>query len=437
MAMRAFHLPDLGEGMAEAEIIRWKVAEGERVEEDQPLVELETDKAVMEIPSPYRGILKKHGAKEGERLPVGAVLAYIEEEEAKEPSAPPQASPPPASALPDTLKTSESEALPEEDAGAIVGKITGKLLVVEEEGGPSKEGKKAILASPAVRRRARELGLPLEEIQGTGPQGRITQKDLEAALERKEPRPAPTPTPAPAPQPAPTLEGRRIPLRGLRRTIAQRLSLAHQRVPQVTHVDEVDVTELVQLRKSLKEKVEPRLTYLPFVARAAVKALQKYPFFNASLDEAAEEIVLHPHVHLGIAVDTEEGLLVAVLREAERLNVVELAREIPPLVEAARKRALPPEKLRGSTFTITSVGSVGGLFATPIVNYPEVAILGVHKIVPRPQVREGKVVIRDTLYLTLSFDHRVIDGVAAVRFTKEIASYLEEPAALLWEDLSR
>ncbi|MDI3269454.1 MAG: E3 binding domain-containing protein, partial [Bacillota bacterium] len=233
MAMKAFHLPDLGEGMAEAEIVRWRVAEGQPVEEDELLVELETDKAVVEIPSPYRGILKKHGAKEGERLPVGAVLAYFEE--AKAPASSPEPSPRPETPDKTGEEASETE---EEDAGAIVGKLAGDLLVVEEEA-PPRDGRKTILASPAVRRQAREMGLSLETIQGTGPKGRITQKDLEAALPTRSPRPAPSPIPLPPP--LPISGGERIPLRGLRRTIAQRLSLAHQRVPQVTHVDEVDV----------------------------------------------------------------------------------------------------------------------------------------------------------------------------------------------------
>lgn len=401
-----FRLPDLGEGMAEAEVVRWLVAEGGRVAEDEPLVEVETDKALVQIPSPAAGVVVRHGAREGERVPVGGVLAVI-------------------------------EAAPSADAGAIVGDLSEPgTLAVEDDGGaaqPPAGGRR--LASPATRRLARDLGVDLDEVRGTGPDGRVTPDDVRQAARAAATAAAAVPAGAhaAAPSPAPAAPGERIPLRGLRRRIAERMAQAHRAVPQVTVVEEADVTELVRLRAQLNDQLSPeRVGYLPFFAAAALRALALHPILNASLDGDREEIVLHPHVNLGVAVDTPEGLMVAVLPEAEAFGVRELARALPPLVEAARRRELPPERLRGSTFTITSAGSVGGLFATPIVNAPEVAILGVHRIFEKLALREGQVEPRHAVYLSLSFDHRALDGAEASRYLVDLARLLARPLQLLW-----
>ncbi|MBE3591325.1 MAG: 2-oxo acid dehydrogenase subunit E2, partial [Firmicutes bacterium] len=322
-------------------------------------------------------------------------------------------------------------------------------------------------ASPATRRLARELGVDLAAVRGSGPGGRVTAADVRAAAAAGVRRAsgeagaeargvgagvgagagaaagvAAAAAGAGAALPPPF--GQRLPLRGLRRRIAEHMTAVHRMVPQVTHVEEIDVTELVRLRASLNEAfaqargrgaaagLPERLSYLPFFAAAAVEALRRHPVLNASLDEERQEIVIHPHIHLGIAVDTPDGLLVPVVRHAERMTVAGFAARLPALAARARARTLPPEDLRGSTFTITSAGSIGGIFATPLVNHPEVAILGVHRIVPRPAVVEGRVEVRDMVYVSLSFDHRVLDGAEAARFTNDLAEILSRPAALLW-----
>ncbi|MBX5475592.1 MAG: 2-oxo acid dehydrogenase subunit E2 [Clostridia bacterium] len=447
-----FRLPDLGEGMAEAEIVRWLVKEGERVGEDEPLVEVETDKALVQIPSPAAGRLARQGAPEGARLAVGEVLAVIETEagetDAGERAARAAGTPAAAGAERQAAAEAPAPAPDSPDAGAIVGNLDRPgTLLVEDVPASSPSPRRRAPASPATRRLARELGVDLARLHGTGPGGRVTAEDVRTAAAAARAGAAAARPAAAAAAPMPPLPpafGQRLPLRGLRRRIAEHMSRAHRLVPQVTHVEEIDVTELVRLRKSLNEwlalererggahGLPERLSYLPFVAAAAVQALRRHPTLNASLDEEREEIVVHPHIHLGIAVDTPDGLLVPVLRHAERMTVADFAARLPALAAGARARTLAPEELRGSTFTITSAGSIGGLFATPIVNHPEVAILGVHRIVARPAVVDGKIEVRDMMYVSLSFDHRVLDGAEAARFTNDLADILSRPAALLW-----
>ena len=383
--MAEFRLPDLGEGVTEAEIDRWLVKEGEEIAEDEPLVEVMTEKATVEIPSPYGGPVARIHVQAGEVVPVGTVLVTIGD--AAEPAA------------------------EEPDKVAIVETVAAEL---EPPG---------VKATPPVRRLARSLGVDLTKVAGSGPQGRILREDVEAA--------AAPPARAAASTDDHATGERRQPLRGIRRAVAEKMSEAHRSIPAVTHVEECDVTELDATRKAANEQnARVRLTYLPFIVKAVVRGLREHAALNASLDEEAGEIVLHDRYHIGIAVDTENGLTVPVVRNADRKSIPELAREIDDLASRARSGALAPEELRGGTFTITSPGPYGGLMATPIILHPQTGILGVHRAVDRPVVRDGQVVVRKMMNLSVSFDHRVLDGMTAARFALRVASLLEHPALL-------
>lgn len=392
--MADFRLPDLGEGLTGAEVSKWLVAEGEVVSEGDPLLEVVTDKATAEIPSPFSGVVERIHVREGETVAVGTVLVSIAE--AAEPAGPTPA--PPRGRGP-------SPAPPAEAGGAV-------------------------RAMPQVRKLARELGVDLSEVRGTGPGGRVLREDVEAAAAARRGAEE-----APAGGAAAPAEARREALRGVRKAIAERMAESHRRVPAVTHVDECDVTELEATRRLANERWPegPRLTYLPFVVKAVAAALRRHPALNASLDEEAGEIVYHTVHHIGIAVDTPRGLLVPVLRDAGARDLRGLAAEIERLAEAARAGTIGAEELRGATFTVTSPGPYAGIMATPIVPLPQVAILGVHRAAERPVVREGQVVVRRTMNLSVTFDHRVVDGMTAARFLSEVIASLEHPALLFLE----
>lgn len=378
--MPDFKLPDLGEGVAEAEIDRWHVEEGDTVAEDQALVDVITDKASAEIPSPYAGVVSKIHFGTGDIAPVGAVLVSID----AGPGEHAAGAPPDASA-----------------------EIPGP-------GGDSPEDFEGIKATPSVRRLARSLGVKLPGLAGSGPGGRVLRADVEAQVS--------------PPSPAATRAGeRREPLRGVRRAVATRMSEAHRMVPPVTHVEECDVTELEATRKRLNERASgsSKLSFLPFIVQAVVAALIEFPALNASLDEDASEIVFHDRYDIGIAVDTPDGLVVPVIRSAGLKSVPELATEIERLASGARAGDLQLDELQGSTFTVTSPGAFGGLMATPIVFYPQAAILGVHKATLRPVVRDGQIVVRKMMNLSITFDHRVLDGMTAAKFLLKVIEMLE------------
>lgn len=390
--MREFKFPDVGEGIAEGEIVRWLVKEGDWIKEDQELVEVETDKAVLTLNSPYTGKIEKLYGNEGEIIKVGAVLTTVQDIE--------DVAPGPASE--------------KKDSGTVVGSL-----------GEEKEVVRPVLATPAVRALAKEMNLDLTRVKGTGPGGRITKEDVERLLEKIR-----------APMGAADTYGpiEKIPLRGLRRTIAKRMAEASKRVAEVTIWEDADITTLEQLRAKERKRAEAqgvKLTYLPFLIKASLAALKAHPYLNASLDEAAEEIVLKRYYNIGIAVDTSDGLIVFVVKEADQKNILDLAREGAALAEKARHRKIDLPELRGSTFTITNYGVVGASYGTPIINYPEVAILGLGKIEDRPVVREGQIVIRKIMPLSLAFDHRVIDGVEAGRFLGVVIQHLQDPELLL------
>ena len=356
-----FKLPDLGEGLTEAEIARWLVSEGQAVDEDQPLVEVQTDKTTVEIPSPRAGTVLKILVEEGEIAPVGAVLVVIGE------------------AGEQLLRAVEGN---ERDAGPAAEPI---VAIVPPE--PAD----AVRATPAVRALAKELAVELVGLQGTGPAGRIQESDVRAA--------------------AVTSDERRMPIRGIRRAIVEQVSRAHHEIPAVTFVEECDFTDVDVAR------------LVPLAIHASAGALRQRPELNARLD--GEQIVFHERVDVGVAVQTDEGLVVPVVRGCERLSVDEIATEVQRLAEAARTGTLAAEELRGSTFTVTSAGKLGGLLVTPLVNHPEVAILGLHRIAERPVVRDSEIVVRRMGNVSVTFDHRVVDGVVAAAFCLDVIDRLQ------------
>jgi pyruvate dehydrogenase E2 component (dihydrolipoamide acetyltransferase) len=431
-SFREFRLPDLGEGLTEAEVVRVLVAEGDEIEEDQAVVLVETEKAQVELPSPFGGRIARVHVADGQRIKVGAVLLTFGDGDAgggaraAAPGATARAAPPRVPAV--TPVPAAATGLP-----------------------PA--------ATPATRRLARELGVELAAVRGSGPGGRITDEDVRRAAGRAMPassQAAPAaaapsagePTPGPAgpvtrvaePPPLPRFEQwgpvEREPLRGVRRRSAERLALSWAVIPHVTQHDEADITALEALRRRHQARVAGwggDLTLTVLLVKAAALALQAHPRLNASFDHAGGELVKKRYYHIGVAVDTEHGLLVPVLRDADRKRLRELALELPGLAARAREGKATLDDLRGGTFTISNTGALGGTGATPIINYPEVAILGVARARERPVVRDGQVVPRLILPLSLAFDHRVIDGMEAARFSADLVRLLEDPERLLLE----
>jgi len=438
--MYEFKLPDVGEGIHEAEVLRWLVKEGETVAQDQPILEVQTDKAVVEIPSPVAGTVSEIRTEPGTIAHVGDTLILI----AAADKLPPPAMP----------ASSEERAVPvSQSSNSQPATSAVKMPGIAGHG-------QRVLAAPAVRKLALELGVDLAKVSGSGPAGRILPEDVRRFLERETTAPPAPPsaakqtaavlpppvakTAAAAPAEAPARDRRRPgqeitdeePLVGLRRRIAERMEVAW-RIPTVTSFDEVDVANLVALRQHLKAEAErrgARLTYLPFVIKATVRALKEFPYLNASLDMDRQRIRLHRFYHIGVATAAPDGLLVPVVRHADQLSAIQIAGELSRLTEAARERKLPLEELSGSTFTMTNFGSFGGSQGTPIINPPEVAILGVGRIEEKPVVREGQVEIRPILPLALSYDHRLLDGVVAGAFIERLKQLLADPN-LLFLDL--
>jgi pyruvate dehydrogenase E2 component (dihydrolipoamide acetyltransferase) len=394
--------------MVEAEIVRWFVQEGDSIQEDQPMVELMTDKANVVIPSPRKGVVLKRFGREGEVVKVGSVLVVIGE----------------PGEVPVAAETGVEAAVPASATQEVSAPTPGVGPVVP----PGR-----VLATPATRRLARELGVDLRQVPPTGPHGRVTKEDVLRFAEAQRAPAAPAPPPPVEAPVVPVGPEERIPLRGLRRVIARRMVQSKRTAPHFTYVEEVDMTELVRWREQMKPIAEAqgvRLTYLPFIIKAVVIGLKRFPVINASLDEEKEEIVLKKYYHIGIAVQTDQGLTVPVIHDADKRSLLDLAREVERLSKAAREGRLALHEVRGSTFTITSLGKLGGLLATPIINYPEVAILGVHKIEPRPVVRNGEIVVRSMMNVSLSFDHRVVDGAVGAEFTQVVREHLENPHLL-------
>lgn len=450
-----FILPDLGEGVHEAELLKWRVSEGQTIKELDILAEMETDKAVVEVPSPRAGTIKTLHGKEGDIINTGAPLVTYEGGAA----APAPAKPAPAKAPAPVIDDIPEPAAEREDAGTVV----GSLIAI-----PGTENTGKALATPAVRRLAKELGVNIDAVSGTGIGGRVTEKDVRGAAAGAKAKPAPAapaapvarpaapaaPAPRPAPvaaapaapaprAPAPVFEAGaeslRIPFRGVRRTIANRLRESVNQAVHFTVMDEADVSALDSLRRKLAAASGEKVSFLPFVASAVCRVLGQAQFraLNATVDEkpgdAAYEasIVQHRSVHLGIATDTDNGLMVPVMRDADRLGVLEISRSISALADAARNRTASREQLVGSTFTISNVGSHAGRFATPIINYPEVGILAVGRGREGMVVSKGSFRVGLLLPLSLACDHRVVDGAAAALALAEIIRLLQDPEQLM------
>lgn len=482
-------LPELAESVVEGEILEWLVSEGQEVALDQPLLEIATDKVTVELPSPYAGKLVRQLVKTGETVSVHAPIALIEDGEADEGSGDPgetgaMAAAADEDAPEDNADDGERLSLfkPDAERQAVRNPfaqgidrrrpVDERADQADEEpteppetaaahsdfpGATNRYGR--VLAVPAARILARELEVNIARVLGSGPNGRVRTEDVRAfvsepAAAEPAPESAPGDTPVPEPKPQAAAPGvlpppvayrtpagytereRREPLRGVRKAIARQMSASHLYAARTLAVDEADLSRLVDLRERLKPRADSRgvrLSYLPFVFKALVWALQQYPAVNSSLDEATAEIVHKTYYNLGLAVATEAGLVVPVVRDADTLSILEIGREINRLADKARAGELAPADMYGSSFSVTNIGSIGTLFSFPIINVPDAAILGVHAVKERPVAVDGQVVVRPMMYLSLSFDHRLVDGAEAARFLKEVIRLLEEPGELLLE----
>ena len=480
MSTFEFKLPDIGEGVTEGEIVKWLVSKGEKVAEDQPIVEVMTDKATVTITAPKAGTILEMRGAEGSVVPVHSVLVVFDLSgggggggHAPEAAAP-------------AAKAADKKSGGDGPAATAVGDIKEDLpgmslmlavaqVVSAANGGAAKAGyfNEKPLATPATRKLARDLGVDLRHVPPTGPSGRVTKEDVRqlasqpsggtpqapAAAGVQESLALPPPRPAegsqqaaaapvqqqPARQPvriAPLASAggadleERIPLRGLRKRIFEGMTRSKHTAAHFTFVEECDVTALKELRSRLRPSADAagvKLTFLPFFVKACVAALKKHPTLNSAFDETSQEIVVRRAYHIGIASATEAGLVVPVVRDADRKSILDIARDIARLSEETKAGKVKAEDLGGSTFTITSLGAQGGLFATPILNFPEVAILGIHQMKQKPVVRDGQIVIGDVMLLSLSFDHRIIDGHICAAFAYEIIGYLENPDRLFLE----
>jgi pyruvate dehydrogenase E2 component (dihydrolipoamide acetyltransferase) len=430
--MYEFKLPEIGEGVVEGEIVSWKVKVGQTVAEDQPLVEVMTDKATVEIPSPRAGTVVALNGEEGEVVNVGATIVVLDD-----------GSNGVGAAVDGAAEVgAATERLPPEELPGVAPKAAKDPAPVPQAkpvapvSNPATRGK--VLATPATRRVARELGIELSDVPGTGPSGRVTKSDVVAFSEGRrafggsgEASLGFTHTAVP-PGSGPE---ERIKVVGLRRKISEAMVRSSLTIPHYSYVDEVDFTELVALRKSINADLAARgdgkVSYLPFIMKACWIAFRDFPHVNALYDNTTGEIVVKKYFNCGVATDTPNGLFVSVVRDIPGRTIVELAQDIRDVTARVRDGKGSRADLSDSTFTITSIGNIGGLFATPIINYPEVAILGVNKIFERPVVRDGEIVVRHMTHLSPSFDHRVVDGAVGARFVTRLKGLLESPGLLL------
>jgi len=445
MGTYVFKLPDVGEGTAEAEIVAWHVKIGDMIEEDQNLVDVMTDKATVEMTSPVSGkVISLHG-EPGEMAPVGAPLVELEVEGAGNTKGTPKAEPKPAAKSEDKTHPlspsggeGKGEGVPDQGARPSTPPHPSPLPPAGGRGSTAVQafttraaGEKP-LASPAVRQRAHEIGIELQFVPGTGPAGRISHADLDGFIASGGRNAVLRGGSGPAPR-----EGiQDVKIIGLRRKIAEKMQDSKRRIPHYAYVDEVDMTELESLRAHLnatRKKDQPKLTVLPFFMRALVKVLPDYPQINARFDDDAGIVHRYAPVHIGIATQTANGLIVPVVHHADALDIWQSATEVARVSTAARENKATKDELTGSTITITSLGPLGGLVTTPVINHPEVAIIGPNAILDRPVVRGGQVVVRKMMNLSSSFDHRVVDGYDAAEFIQRVKALLEHPALLFME----
>lgn len=429
-------MPDIGEGIAEVELVAWSVKPGDVVKEDQPLADVMTDKATVEIPSPVAGTVVALGGDVGQLMAVGSELIRLEVEGAGNAKGAPPARPAAAVLSERPAEQAPAEQMPAVAKPAPVAEAPAATVAERRPAAappPQRAPGEKPLASPAVRQRAWELGIELQFVHGSGPAGRISHQDLDVYLaSRGQPMAASGLRAAYAERHGEEA----VPMVGLRRRIAQKMAEAKRRIPHFSYVEEIDVTELEALRAQLNHRYgaqRGKLTLLPLIARAVVMALRDFPRLNARFDDEAGVVTQFGAVHLGIAAQTDAGLMVPVIRHAETRDPWGLGAEISRLAEAARSGSATREELGGSTITISSLGPLGGIASTPVINHPEVAIVGVNRIVERLALRGGTVVARQTMNLSSSFDHRVIDGMDAARFIQAVRATLETPALLFVE----
>lgn len=420
MSEFVFKLPDLGEGTVEAEIVEWHVKAGDVVKEDDVIVDVMTDKANVEVPAPVSGTVVRTVGTPGDVVAVGSELIVFATAgktampaKTAPPAAEPEVAPAPVEAAPEPAPEAPSAAARVRTSG-VASATSGRVLT-----------------SPAIRRRAAEAGIDLAAVAGSGPRGRITRRDFETALQHAE-------QVASRPGAAAEMQAREgsetIRIIGVRRMIANRMATAKRTIPHFSYIEEVDVTALEQLRQSLAQRhPEQPLTYLPFIAMAMLRSIPALPNSNAHFDGDADTLTRYAHVHLGIAAQTPDGLKVPVVRHAQRQDLWGLAREIRRVSSGAKDGTLQPAELSGSTITLTSLGKLGGIASTPVINAPEVAIVGVNKAVERPVVSNGAVVIRRQMNLSASFDHRIVDGYDAAALIAAIKGLIEEPALLFMD----
>lgn len=429
-----FLFPDIGEGIHEGTIIKWLVKPGDNINEGESLVEVETDKVTTEIPSPRTGKILELKGKAGDIIHVGDIFVTIDLEgdadvEVKE-------------------ELVEKQEVVEEETAGVVGEVIASSEMIP----PSTEGqvattvveeKRKILATPVARQMAKDLGVDITKIQGTGPSGRVMKDDIQKAAQVKNVEPKvevvkPQELAKPPTQPTPIVhEGEkveRVPLTRIRKTIADQMAVSRFTIPHTTAMDEIDISKLVHFRKKYKDLLKEEdvnLTYLPFIIKAVIVALKQFPEFNSSLDMEKNEIIYKYFYHIGIATDTERGLMVPVLRDADKMSVVDIAKAIDDLSSRAKENKAQLHELKGSTFSVTNYGSIGGHFGIPIINYPESAILGIGRVVKKPIVKDDEIVIASILPLSLSYDHRSIDGASGARFLNVLKELLSDPDMLL------
>jgi 2-oxoglutarate dehydrogenase complex dihydrolipoamide succinyltransferase (E2) component len=432
-----FKLPDLGEGVAEGEIVKWLVSEGQEIKEDQPMVEVMTDKATVQIPSPANGVVKQILAQEGQTVKVGTNLVILDNSQGKD-----------GGNVPRAQRTTQEQKQEEVKEKGVSQPITERSPSTHQE---IRQETRPVIATPATRKLARDLGVDIETVFGSGPGGRVTEEDVRKAIPKSKqasvqqaiqgPKAVERPVQRPGvlaerPPAEAQANEERVPIHGIRKRISEKMLKSAQTTASVTHIDEIDFTELVSLREAAKPLAEAKkikLTYLPFIMKAVITTLKQFPFFNASIDDQNQEFIIKHYYNIGFATDTPNGLIVPVVKNAERKDVFEIAREIERLSEDARAGKIQLQDIQGGTFTITNIGTLGGVMSTPIINVPEVAILGVHKIQKKPVILKDRLAIRDIAFVALTFDHRIVDGADAARFTTKLKEYLENPALMFMD----
>ncbi|MCB0420830.1 MAG: 2-oxo acid dehydrogenase subunit E2 [Bdellovibrionales bacterium] len=432
MATQEVNLPDIGEGVTEGELIKWLVGVGDTVEEDQPVAEVMTDKATVEVPTPVAGTVAEFKVSEGDIVPIDTCMLVVNVGEktvvAKTKQPVKESSESQSAPASTPVSSSAAESTPQ--------KSTNGAAAVEP---PVAESH--VLATPGTRRLAREANVDINQIEGSGLAGRVTREDVLAHQSEGEGQRASAVAPTPSKiEVRPYVGGQgveeRVPLRGIRRKIAETMQYTKQVVPHFTIMDEANVTELVKVRNQAKDAgaaMGIKVTYLPFVMKALIATMREFPKFNASIDDAAEEIVYKKYFNIGFAADTPSGLLVPVIKDADQKSILELSQEIVDLSLRARDGKLKLDEMKGATITITNIGSVGGTYATPIINHPEVAIMGMYKMTDKPVFRDGKFRAAKVMNYTMTCDHRLIDGAEAARFLASFIQRIENPSRLFLE----